>query len=219
MPMNICPTTPACERHNIGTVGGTRLDYRRVLGLHAWRALPRATRHRFNTHTARYEGVMHMRASRLGWLFAWLATVVGSPLPKIRRAVAATTVQVSSDAATGGSRWLRSYRLAGQALSSVETVKAVDCNGRLVERLPGGLRMELELFVKNRALHFRSTYYYFEWGGLRLRLPSWCPPGCTEVIHRDLGAGRFRFTMHIRHPRLGELFHHDGVFAPPGDRS
>jgi hypothetical protein len=43
------------------------------------------------------------------------------------------------------------------------------------------------------------------------------PPGRTEVIHRDLGAGRFRFTMHIRHPQFGELFHHDGVFAPQGD--
>jgi hypothetical protein len=160
---------------------------------------------------------MHMRSSRLGWLFAWLATLVGSPLPKLRTAVAATTVQVSSDAATGGSRWIRSYCLDGQLSATVATVKALDRDGRLVERLPGGLRMQLELFVRDRALHFRSVYYYFEWRGWHLRLPSWWPPGRTEVIHRDLGAGRFRFTMRIRHPQFGELFHHDGVFAPQGD--
>jgi hypothetical protein len=43
----------------------------------------------------------------------------------------------------------------------------------------------------------------------------------TNGANADLGvrggAGRFRFTMHIRHPQFGEMFHHDGVFAPQGD--
>jgi hypothetical protein len=35
------------------------------------------------------------------------------------------------------------------------------------------------------------------------------------VSHRDLGAGRFRFTLAMTHPLWGQTFHQTGVFADP----
>jgi hypothetical protein len=76
--------------------------------------------------------------------------------------------------------------------------------------------MPLTVAVRDGELHFLSTGYYFEWLGLRVPLPSWFSPGCTHVVHRDLGDGRFRFTMTVRHAWLGELFNHDGIFWAEG---
>ena len=98
------------------------------------------------------------------------------------------------------------------------SVKALDCDGGLVERLAMGLRMQLQFFARDGELHFVSTGYYLElpWSGWRLHFPAWTLPGRMHVVHRDLRDGSFRFTMTIRHRWLGELFHHDGVFRAIG---
>lgn len=212
-------TAPHADSHRLPPdTDAPALDFRRVLGEQAWQALAPATRKRFASHSAVFDGTMRLRASTLGWLIAWLLTLVGSPLPKVRDALVPTTVIVAPDPATGGSRWTRQYRL-GAREQTITTVKALDGARGVVERLAAGIRMPLTIFVSDGALHFRSLRYYVEIGSLRLPLPSWWLPGRTEVIHRDLGNGRFRFTMHIRHAWLGELFHHDGVFAPRAERS
>jgi hypothetical protein len=128
---------------------------------------------------------------------------------------------VEADAATGGSRWTRCYALPHR-LFCVASVKALDADGSLVERLDFGLRMRLTLAARDGVLSFDSAGYYIEWPGFvwrgrrrcawRLPLPKWFLPGRTCVTHRDLGNGTFRFTMTIRHALLGELFNHDGVF-------
>jgi hypothetical protein len=81
--------------------------------------------------------------------------------------------------------------------------------------------------VRDGALCFDSLGYYIEcpgiewrgrrYGAWRLSLPWWFLPGSTCVAHHDLGEGRFRFTMTVRHAMLGELFAHDGVFCSAGD--
>jgi hypothetical protein len=146
---------------------------------------------------------------------------VGSPLPPPHEHPLATTVRVEADPATGGSRWTRSYAFPAGPVR-VASVKALDADGTLVERLGFGLRMRLELQVRDGALCFDSAGYYVECSGLgwhgrrygacRIPLPNWFLPGRTCVAHHDLGGGRFRFTMTIRHAVLGELFRHDGVF-------
>jgi hypothetical protein len=165
---------------------------------------------------------MTLRASACGRWIARLCRLVGSPLPPSCATPVVATVEVAHDAATGGHRWTRSYALPKRTFT-VESVKTVGPSGRVVERLAAGLRMELDIYARDGELHFVSTGYFFElplrpgrdtW---RLGLPSWWPPGCTHVVHRDLGDGRFRFTMTIRHAWLGELFHHDGVFRMAGE--
>jgi len=196
------------------------LSYRDLLG-DAWWGLPAATRARFEHHEALYTGTMTLRATAAGRWVARLCTLVGSPLPPPWHAPLAATVRVEPDHATGGSRWTRSYDFPRKRVS-VASVKAVDADGALVERLSCALRMRLKLDVRDGALCFDSAGYYvecegFAWGGRRygawrIELPSWFLPGRTCVSHHDLGNGRFRFTMTIRHAVLGDLFHHDGVF-------
>jgi hypothetical protein len=196
------------------------LSYRTLLG-DAWWELPAATRARFEYHDALYTGTMKLHSSRAGRWVARLCGLVGSPLPPPHELPLPTTVRVEPDGATGGSRWTRSYAFPTH-LTSVSSVKALDVDGTLVERLGFGLRMRLVLYVRDGALCFDSAGYYVDcpwpaWRGrrhcaCRIPLPAWFLPGRTCVAHHDLGGGRFRFTMTIRHRLLGELFRHDGVF-------
>jgi hypothetical protein len=196
------------------------LCYRDLLG-DGWSRLPAATRDRFERHEALYSGTMTLHATPAGRWIARLCKLVGSPLPPPWRGPLAATVRVEPDHVTGGSRWTRRYDFPSKRVS-VASVKALDSDGALVERLGCGLRMRLKLAVREGALCFDSAGYYVEyegvaWGGRRyaawrFALPSWFLPGRTCVAHHDLGGGRFRFTMTIRHELLGELFHHDGVF-------
>jgi hypothetical protein len=196
------------------------LCYRELLG-DGWSGLPAATRARFERHAALYTGTMTLHATAAGRWVARLCKLVGSPLPPPWHGPLAATVRVEPDRATGGSLWTRRYAFPSKRVS-VASVKALDADGALVERLGCGLRMRLKLAVRDGALCFHSAGYYVEcegaaWGGRRygawrLALPSWFLPGRTCVAHHDLGSGRFRFTMTIRHELLGELFHHDGVF-------
>jgi len=196
-----------------------QLDYRALLGETAWSSLPQDTRRRFMTHCADYTGTMTLKASLCGWLLAWLLGPFGSPLPIARDVTVPARVSVSPDLRTGGSRWVRCYELERKRSCTISSTKALDGAGRLVERLGFGLRMHLQLSAQDGALYFRSNAYSIECLGRNLRLPAWWPPGRTEVIHRDLGNGRFRFTMDIEHPWLGKLFHHDGSFAMTGDKA
>ena len=196
------------------------LCYRDLLG-DAWWRLPAATRARFERHDALYMGTMTLHATAAGRWVARLCKLVGSPLPPPWHRPLAATVRVEPDRATGGSRWTRRYDFPSKRVS-VASVKALDADGALVERLGYGLRMRLTLAVREGALCFDSAGYYVEFGGLawggrrygarRMALPSWFLPGRTCVAHADLGDGRFRFTMTIRHELLGDLFHHEGVF-------
>jgi hypothetical protein len=196
------------------------LSYPALLG-DSWSKLPAATRQRFESHEALYAGTMTLRATRLGSWVARAGKLVGSPLPPPCERPLAATVRVEPDHGSGGSRWTRCYDFPTKRVS-VASVKALDVDGSLVERLRFGLRMRLTLVVRGEALCFDSAGYYVEcpgiawngrrYGAWRLELPSWFLPGRTCVSHHDLGGGSFRFTMTIRHALFGDLFHHDGVF-------
>ena len=201
------------------------LDYRALLGA-AWWRLPAATRERFEHHDAVYTGTMALQATFAGTWVERLCRLVGSPLPPPHAMPVTMTVLVEPDPATGGSRWTRRYEFPTRTVA-IASVKALDRDGTVVERLPYGLRMRLQVSVRDGALCFDSAGYYVELPGLRWRgrrygawrlaLPSWFLPGRTCVAHRDLGGGRFRFTMTVRHRLLGELFDHDGVFHSAGE--
>jgi Domain of unknown function (DUF4166) len=45
-----------------------------------------------------------------------------------------------------------------------------------------------------------------------LPLPIWLTPGDLTVTHSDLGAGRFRFSLEVVHPRFGKLIRQSAVF-------
>lgn len=202
------------------------LHYESLLGAAAWKRLPAAVRDRFAAHESHWSGTMTLHASFCGRCLARLCKLIGEPLPPASDEPVLATVRVEPDPATGGSRWIRRYEFPRRAVE-IASVKSVDAAGHMIERLAMGLRMELDLHTDDGALHFVTTGYHLEiprsWPllrrarrPLRLHFPAWWLPGRTHVVHRDLGDGRFRFTMTIRHDWLGELFHHDGVFHSTG---
>ena len=101
----------------------------------------------------------------------------------------------------------------------VTSTKRLASNGDLLECVGGGFGMSLDVFKRDRALHFVSRRYFWRVGPWRVPLPHLFSPGQAHVIHADLGGGRFRFTMTFRHAWLGTLFRQDGVFADEGGQS
>ena len=188
---------------------------RDVLGVEAWNRLPEAVRERFadTAAAASYAGVFEIvRASALGRVFAWLGTMLGTPVAPRAALNVEAVVRVHPDAR--GVAWDREYRWADGARHLVRSTKVVDEHGRLTEKLPARLCMPLDTFEDGGVLHFVSRGYYFELvAGLRLWLPGPLSPGVTHVEHIDLGHGWFRFTMTVTHPLFGELFFQTGRFA------
>ena len=215
--------TPPLTLERAGS--GTRHGVREVLGTDAWNRLPEAVRERFTDTAAAvdYTGAFEIvRASVLGRMFAWLGTLVGTPVaPRVENNVEAL-VRVRPDAQ--GVAWDREYRWADGARHLVRSTKVVDEHGKLIEKLPARLCMPLDTFEEGGVLHFVSRGYYFDFRfgdfrfgdlvpGFKLWLPRLLSPGVTHVEHIDLGHGWFRFTMTVMHPLFGEVFFQTGRFA------
>jgi hypothetical protein len=159
---------------------------------------------------ATYRGRMDMRCSALGRVLAWLVKPLRSPLAAANARGVPTTVRVRCVGA--GVVWERSFE---GGVGRVFSTKELDAHGRLQERTRGGLGMALDVFEHDGALVFQSRRYFLDLGPLRLVVPRLLSPGTCRVEHRDLGEGRFRFTLSMTHPVWGETFHQTGVFADP----
>jgi Domain of unknown function (DUF4166) len=189
-------------------------DFERLLGAQAWARLPAAVRARFaiDAHAATnatYEGTASVRATFSGRLFAHACRLVGTPIaPYVGEHVRMRVHVYANDA---GIVWERHYDF-GARQCVVRSTKEFD-GATLVENLGMGLNMRLNVFEANGALHFLSTRYFFRLGRLRIELPDWFLPGATHVVHEDLGAGKFRFTLATDHAWFGAMFVQDGVFS------
>jgi hypothetical protein len=206
------------------------LDLPALVGPAAWARLPRAVQRRFATAHAdvTYEGVMELRCSRIGHLFAALARFWGGPLTHLNTTGLPATVRVS-DNGRGGVVWERCFHSGGNSQSSsngkdtginstdctVRSTKELGTDGGLVERTDGGLSMSLDVLEEDGALVFRSRRFFWALGRLRIPVPALLTPGTCRVAHTDLGAGQFRFTLSMVHPWWGETFHQSGVFTDP----
>lgn len=192
------------------------LDLATVVGAPGWARLPAAVQRRFAAGhgDAVYAGTLDLHCSAIGRCFAWLSVVLGGPLTTLR-ATAAAEVRVHANG-RGGVVWERCLKLPGRAGERVvRSTKEPGPDGGLVERTDGGLAMDLRVFEEDGALVFESRRYFLALGALRLPVPALAAPGTCRVEHRDLGAGRFRFTLSMVHPWWGRTFHQTGVFADP----
>lgn len=188
------------------------LDLAALVGAAGWNRLPAAVQRRFaaaHGDTA-YSGSLDLHCSAAGRCFAALSAVVGGPLTTLRQDGVPAEVRVHGDG-RGGVVWER--RLHAADLRIVRSTKERGPGGGLVERTDGGLAMDLEVFEQDGALVFRSRRYFLVAGRVRLPIPTWMTPGTCRVEHRDLGAGRFRFTLSMVHPWWGRTFTQTGVFA------
>lgn len=192
--------------------------FRALLGELQWRRLPPAVRERFAWKPAPgrdivYAGTMlEVRASAVGWLMAQACRLIGTPLAPYRGTDVPVTVRLSLDRDGDGIVWQRLYRFPGRRPVRCVSVKRALAGG-LIECVGGGVGMWLRLGERDGELHFRSTGYFWRWRRWRIALPPWLTPGEMHVVHADLGGGRFRFRIGVRHPLFGETFYQDGIFA------
>jgi hypothetical protein len=218
------PVATATGRSPVHTHHGLR----RVLGDPAWERLPEAVRARFGEPVVAVDYVGEfdvVRASSLGRLIAVACQLIGTPVvPRVGTQVPAIVHVGPTDE---GVAWHREYRWPNTSPCLVRSTKVIDAGGDMVERLPAGLCMPLDVYEEAGALHFVSRGYYFEWSfgeifglvGARRRfwLPDWLSPGTTHVEHHDEANGWFRFTMTVSHPLFGELFYQTGRFRAAKD--
>jgi hypothetical protein len=156
--------------------------------------------------------VLETRLSRAGWLLAQALRLVGAPLPTATDARVPSVVTVTEDAATGGQIWTRLYARRRSFPQVIHSSKRFAGPTGLEEYVGYGIGMPLRIEVAEGALVFRSAGYFLEMLGRRLALPAWASPGALSVTHAEVGDGRFRFTLEITHPLLGELVQQTAVF-------
>jgi len=192
------------------------LDLAALLGPAAWQRLPAAVRHRFSAgHEAvTYVGTLDLQCSRIGRVFALLSALMGSPLCATQAAAVPASVHVQANG-HGGVTWTRRLALPGRAAMQIRSTKARGEGGQLFERTDGGLGMALAVFEQEGSLVFESRRYQWMLGRWRLPVPTLFTPGTCRVSHQDLGQGRFRFTLEMRHALWGRTFHQTGVFTDP----
>lgn len=197
-----------------------RLDatYRELLGRAAWRRLKPEIRQRFSVKPApgsaiRYRGCMDtVRMSFMGWLFAQVCRLIGSPLALWQGRDVPMDIELRPDDALGGVCWHRTYHFRPQGDYTVRSTKATDAAGRLVEHIGCGFSMRLRLLEYDGDLLFVSEAYELRLFGTTVRIPDWLTPGVTTVSHEQIAGDRFRFTLLVDHPQLGPTIYQQGEF-------
>lgn len=199
------------------------VDIPSLLGADAWACLPAPIRRRFAAaHRAApvvYAGRMRYRRSAVGLLFALAARLCGGPLPLRQADDCPTDVAVYGDG-RGGVVWARSIHFDPAApphrvISTKRMASRQADIGRLLECVRGGFGMVLDVAERDGALVFESRRYFLDLGPVALPIPHLLTPGRCTVTHSDAGAGRFRFTLVMRHPFWGTTFHQTGLFDDP----
>ena len=193
------------------------LRFRALLPEADWNALPAAVRRRFSKRVAHgatvvYRGhVVGVEANPVGRLLAHAARLIGGPLPLVFDP-GAGIVTVTEDALGQGQVWSRLYVRRSGFPQVIHSAKRFAGPTGLEEHIGAGVGMALRVKAGEAGLVFRSAFYFVTLFGLRLRLPRWMEPGKLTIEHRDLGEGRFAFTLALDHPLFGRLLGQDAVF-------
>ena len=194
------------------------LRFHRLLSDNDWMHLPPAVRQRFSKRiacgaTAIYVGeVVKTSFSRVGWLLAQAARLIGGPLPISRDVDVPSIVTVTEDIATGGQTWTRICTRRRTFPQVIHSSRRFSGPTGLEEFIGCGIVIALNVLVHNQSLLFRSAGYFLQIGKFRVRLPDWMTPGLLTVTHTDLGTGRFLSRLELRHARLGLLVDQSAIF-------
>ena len=152
------------------------------------------------------EGIEGTAMTPLGWLLAQLSRLIGAPPALDRHAAGQPAVVTVAAAGAGGAQtWTRVYGSSRGGPQLVCSHKRFTGPTGLEEVVGGGVGMALVLRVEDGVLTFRSSGFFLTLFGRRLPLPRWLSPGTLTIGHRDLGGGRFAFTLGLTHPIAGSL--------------
>lgn len=195
------------------------LRFRKLLGEAAWAELPEAVRRRFSKRLGANETVVYCgeveatRLSGVGRFLSMLARIIGSPLPLADGATGPATVIVSEEPALGGQCWLRIYARPGTFPQVIHSAKRFRGATGLEEYVGFGIGMALRVSVEDGAMVFRSAGYFIGTERRRLFLPKFMQPGEMRIEHRDLGEGRFAFSLELTHRVFGCLVYQRASFV------
>lgn len=192
--------------------------FRNLLDPRDWSRLPSPIRRRF-THpladgeTAIFVGeATRTHFSLFGRLLSQVLRLVGAPLPLRSSPHMPATVVVTEDCASGGQLWTRVYGCPGRFPQVIHSAKRFRGPTGLEEYVGRGVGMALTVHIENRALVFRSAWYFLRIFGWTLRLPRALSPGSLRVVHREERDGRFSFTLTLTHPLFGEALNQVAFF-------
>ena len=209
-------TAPASPSQPSAPLGDPR--FRALLSARDWASLPLPVRRRFSKRlaggaTVVYRGVVtETRMNRLGFTLAQAARLIGGPLPTSRVCGLPAVVTVTEDMATQGQHWTRLYVRPSGFPQIVHSSKRFAGSTGLEEYVGAGVGVALRVTVEDGALVFRSSGYFIQVLGKRLRLPAWLTPGALTVTHAEIGGGKFLFTLRLAHPRFGEMIAQSAEF-------
>ncbi len=187
------------------------LRFQALVGTSGWRELPLPIQSRFSKkllpgETTVYRGlVTDTQYTRLGWLLAQSARLIGGPLPLTKDVSGPAIVAVTEAPDCGGQTWTRIYGRQGRFPQVVHSAKRFSGPTGVEEYVGHGVGMALDVTVEDQALVFRSRHYFLELLGWRLHLPHFLSPGLMTITHREEGHGVFSFTLTLDHGLAGRL--------------
>lgn len=195
------------------------LRFRALLQPLEWETLPRAIRRRFSKHLKAADSVVYCgevvetRMNRFGRILATALRVIGAPLPLDRNNTgAATVVTVTEETAGNGQIWTRHYSRRNGFPQVIHSAKGFRGPTGLEECIGHGIVMSLTLKTEPDRLLFFSHQFFLTLLGRRIALPKALCPGRLIVGHRELGDGRFEYTLDLRHRYLGQLVFQRATF-------
>lgn len=192
--------------------------YRYLLGNKYWGKIKPEIRKRFSVKPTEdgcicYAGKMDaVRLNVMGWLFAQVCRVIGTPLAPLTGENVPMQIQLSKNMNINGVDWKRIYYFKNNNEVTVRSTKSLNNLGQLEEHIGCGFSMALKVFEMEGNLIFESTDYIFRVGKILLRLPAIITPGVTTVLHEQMYQDHFRFTLSVKHPWFGQTIYQSGVF-------
>lgn len=162
-----------------------------------------------------FQGEGCVRRSKIGWVFAHLARLLGSPLVWRSGENVKTIVKVAPTR-DGPRCWHRLFKFQDGCEQLVQTSKAMDGNLGFIDVVGADgdkrLATKMNVWTEGKSLFFESSTYVLRFRHFNIKLPAILTPGKLHAEHRDLGEGNFRYILTFTHPLWGKTFYQDGIF-------
>ena len=162
-----------------------------------------------------FKGYGCVKRSKMGWVFAHLAKILGSPLVWKEGKNVKITVQVAPTK-NGLRCWHRLFQFEDGWEQLVQTTKVVDSKFGFLDAVGANgekaLATKMNVWAEGNSLYFTSTTYLLRFKFCTIHVPSIFTPGTLFAEHRDEGNGNFRYIFKFTHPLWGETFYQDGIF-------
>lgn len=170
--------------------------------------------------TVTFKGNCCMRRTKIGFLFAKLSALFGSPLVSEEHESVVSTVSIVP-LGNGLRCWHRLFEFPNGIRQTVKTTKSVAGSLGVIDALGKGDRgiliTRMRVWATGCSLRFESQGYFIRIGSMRLRMPILLTPGTFHAEHEDLDGEKFRYTLSFRHPLWGETFRQEGIFKQISD--